>query len=170
MQGFTQKYTFVHLLNELPNGYEYSMKDWPLHVTLADVFAIEGNSRDILESLEKKLGSSQPVQSKVIGEKWFGEDRSVHVKLIDNTDELQKLHESIIEALANYGVAFNSPQYVQKGFVPHSTVQSDTQLEINDIVTFDSITLIDMFPDNDPYRRRILGTILLTGPEQVLSH
>jgi hypothetical protein len=33
------------------------------------------------------------------------------------------------------------------------------QLQIDDIVTFDSITLVDMFPDENPCQRRILGTV-----------
>jgi len=159
MQKLTQKYTIVHLLNDLPVGYEYSMANWPLHVTLADVFAIGGDLNDLLADLKEQLSARSTVKSEVVGEEWFGEDGSVHVKLLDKTAELQQLHETILAVLERYNVKFNSPEYTKEGFRPHSTVQEDGQLELNDIVTFDSITLIDMFPNEDPAQRRILGTV-----------
>ena len=159
MQKFTQKYTIVHLLNDLPVGYEYSMADWPLHVTLADVFAIDGDPNDLLVDLKEQLSTHSTVKSEVVGEEWFGEDRSVHVKLLNKTVELQQLHETILAILQSYNVKFNSPEYTREGFRPHSTVQKNGQLELSDVVTFDSITLIDMFPNEDPAQRRILGTV-----------
>ena len=41
MQNFTQKYTIICLLEEIPEGYEFSSNTGPLHVTLADTFSIE---------------------------------------------------------------------------------------------------------------------------------
>ena len=48
MPKFTQKYVLVHTFKDLPDGYEYSMADWPLHVTLADVFSIQGDYKDLI--------------------------------------------------------------------------------------------------------------------------
>lgn len=159
MEKLTQKYTIVHLINDLPDGYKYSMFNWPLHVTLADVFSIERDPADLLVELDKMLSSNLPIQSKVMGEEWFGEDKSVHVLLLNKTEELQKLHDSILRVLERYGVKFNSPQYTKEGFKPHSTVQKNEQLQLHESVTFDSVTLIDMFPEEDPLQRRVLGTI-----------
>lgn len=159
MQKLSQKYVIVHLIDDLPVGYEHSMKDWPPHVTLADVFAIKGDPKELLTDLDKKFGSNLSIKSKVIGEEWFGEDRSVHVKLLHKTEELQQLHEAILKVLEAHNVKFNNPQYTNEGFRPHSTAQKSGQLKLNDIVTFDSITLIDMFPEKNPFQRRILGTI-----------
>jgi 2'-5' RNA ligase len=159
MQKLTQKYVIAHLVTDLPDGYEYSMADWPLHVTLADVFAIDGDPNDLLVDLSKQLSAHSTVKSEVVGEEWFGEDRSVYVKLLNKTDELQQLHETILAVLQRHNVKFNSPEYTKEGFRPHSTVQKNGRLELNDVVMFDSVTLIDMFPDENPTRRRILGTV-----------
>lgn len=159
MQKLSQKYVIVHLIDDLPVGYEYSMNDWPLHVTLADVFAIESSPSELLYDLDKELSLNLSIKSKVIGEKWFGEDKNVHVKSLQKTEALQQLHDAVIRVLEAHGVKFNSPQYTKEGFVPHSTVQKSGELECNDIVIFNSITLIDMFPENNPLQRRILGTI-----------
>jgi 2'-5' RNA ligase len=159
MPKFTQKYVLVHTIKDLPDGYEYSMADWPLHVTLADVFSIQGDYKDLLRELRECLDGRRPVKAKVIGDEWFGCNKDVHVKLIGKTSDLQKLHETVLGILVGYGAVFNNPEYTKEGFRPHSTVQKTENLEIGDYVVFDSITLIDMYPDGNPYRRRVLGTI-----------
>lgn len=159
MPSFTQKYTIVQLIEDLPDGYEYSMKDWPLHVTLADVFAIDGVWTDLLKDLERRFKSQATFFSDLVANDLFGEYRSIKVKLLRKTDELQKLHDNIIRVLERHDVAFNSPQYTKAGFKPHLTEQSNGSLHIGDIVELRSITLIDMFPNEDPYRRKVLGTI-----------
>ena len=159
MPEFTQKYTIVHMLKDLPNGFEYSMKNWPLHVTIVDVFAVEGDLNSLLEDLRKNLDSSNVSDSWVTEEGFFGDDKSVHVMLVKKTNELQNLHDTIVEVLESYSVKFNSPQYTGSGFKPHATKQLNDSLKIGDAVKVNSVTLIDMFPDNDPYQRRVLGTI-----------
>lgn len=159
MQKFTQKYTIVHLMNSLPGGYEFLMKDWPAHITLADVFAIDGNSTGLLESLREMLSTVGPVQTKVIGEDWFGDDKSIHVMLFEKTNEFQQLHDEIVTVLKQFSVKFNNPEFTGEGFKPHSTVQKDGKLEIGANLTIDSITLIDMFPNDDFKKRKVLGTI-----------
>ena len=159
MQKLTQKYTLVHLLDDLPDGYEYSMKDWPLHITLADVFAIEGSPENLLKSLDTALSSFSSIKTKIVGEDWFGDDMSVHVKLIEKTDDLMILHDTIIDELKKLNAMFNNPQYTGAGFKPHATVKSNDNLIDRDAIIIDSITLIDMFPDNDPNNRRVMSTI-----------
>lgn len=159
MKKFTQKYVIVYLIKDLPLGYEYAMSSWPLHVTLLDVFAINGSSTDLIADLEKEFANSRPVTVRVIDKDLFGEDSDIPVALLNKTTELQHLHNKIIGVLKRYDVKFNNPEYVSDGFRPHSTIQKDKQLKIDDIVTVGSITLIDMFPNKDPRQRRILGTI-----------
>lgn len=159
MQKFTQKYTLVHTIKSLPDGYEFSMEDWPLHITMADVFAIKGNPQDLLKLLNEKLSNYGTVKSKVIGEDWFGDKKTVHVMLINKSYELQSLHETIIHGLEHFDVTFNTPQFIYEGFIPHSTVKDNEQLHEGYEVNLNSITLIDMFPDKNPFRRRVLGTI-----------
>jgi len=158
MSEFTQKYTIVHLFEELPDGFEYSMKSWPPHVTLADVFSIDGEWTDLLESLRDALDSKHISISQVNDEDFFGDDRSIQVMLLEKNSKLQHLHDTIVDVLESFKVKFNSPQYTKTGFMPHATKQQDG-LKMGDLVKFNSITLIDMFPDKDPYQRKVLGTI-----------
>lgn len=156
----TQKYTVIQLIEPLADGTEWEMGDWPLHVTLADVFSVDGNSKDILRALET-LKLTKPVSSQVVGEDWFGPKQNIKVKLLDKSPEFTDLHTQIIKALKSLNVRFNNPEYVLSGFKPHSTVQAEKGLKNNDVVEFNALTLIDMFPDENAYRRRIVHTLKL---------
>lgn len=161
MTKFTQKYVVVQFSKSLPDGHEYSMKDWPLHVTLADVFAIDGKWTSLFKDLNLILDNESAFFSKATVKDLFGDDRSTKVILIEKTSELQNLHKMIISVLEKHGAVFNSPEYVKEGFKPHVTEQAESKLRIGDIVEFSSLTLVDMFPNEDPYQRKVLGTVYL---------
>lgn len=162
MPRYTQKYTLAYLLKKLPDGFEYAREDWPPHVTLADVFAIEGGWQEVIKHLQSRLMNITPVESCISGEDRFGKDRTIPVQLIRKTNELQALHDLIIDILEAHDATFNSPEFTRDGFKPHSTIQKEGRLQPGDKIRFDSVTLIDLFPSNDPYQRRILGTIPLS--------
>jgi len=161
MTEFTQKYVIVSLVEPLGNDTEFMMADWPLHVTVADVFAIDGSVNELIEQLKDLKQSGNSISSKIVGDEWFGEDKSIHVRLVEITDELKDLHQRVLDVLVRSSVVFNNPEYTGPGFRPHSTVQSEDELKIGDIVAFKSLTVIDMFPGDDPYKRKVLGTVSL---------
>lgn len=159
MQKFTQKYAVVYLASPLSDGYEFPMSEWPLHVTLADVFAIDGDSKKLLPDFVAKFSLHLPIKTKVVGDEWFGDDKSVHVKLLDKTLAFQALHEEVLTVLARHNVKPNNPEYARAGYRPHSTVQKNSRFNMGNSITIDSLSLIDMFPGGDATRRRVLGTI-----------
>lgn len=159
MQVFTQKYTIVCFVDALPLNYDFSMDSWPPHVTLADVFAIDTEPLRLIEHLDKRLDSHSMLNAKTISEEWFGEKKTIRVGLIEKTNDLLGLHEEILNVLERHGVVFNNPEYTHQGFLPHITIEADTVFEPGTIIKFDSISLVDMFPDEDPYHRKVLGTI-----------
>ena len=163
MQQFSQKYTIIQLLEDLPEGFEYDWKSWPLHVTIADIFAIEWPI-DILQSkLEEFAQHQPPFNTTALNDEFFGPNRDVRVVLIEKTSELSSLHTGIVRLLKTGNVTFNNPQYTLEGFLPHSTVQRDSRLHQGDTVAFTSMSIIDMFPSEDPYRRKVIKTIPFKG-------
>jgi hypothetical protein len=70
-----------------------------------------------------------------------------------------KLHVDVIERLEKGGLALNDPQFSKEGFVPHSTVQLHARLNKGDTVVIDTLSIIDFFPDNNAYERKVLATI-----------
>lgn len=159
MTGFTQKYTIVQFFDDIQEGYEFSSSDWPLHSTVVDTFAIDWSIGKTAEILKGLLSTYEGVTSKAGDDRYFGENGQVQVTLIDRTESLLKLHRDILTALEAGGIILNDPQFAHDGFLPHATVQKNAHLNDGESVKFGSLSIVDMFPDKDPYRRKVLKTI-----------
>jgi hypothetical protein len=163
MQQFTQKYTIIQLFEDVPEGTEFSWSNWPLHSTIADVFAIDWDVPTMTEQLTQLLGSRTQATSVATEDVFFGPEKQTQVVLLKKTDDLVKLHYDVTELLEQGGLKLNDPQFAQEGFLPHSTVQQHARLNKGDAVTFNALSIIDMFPNKDPYQRKVLKTIKITG-------
>ncbi len=159
MQKFTQKYTIIQLFEDVPEGTQYSAGSWPLHSTIADTFAIGWDEATMIEKLTELLSTHAMATSVVEEDRFFGDQGQIQVALLRKTDSLVKLHYDVIGLLEQGGWKPNDPQFAKEGFLPHSTVQKHARLNQGDEVTFNALTIIDMFPNKDPYRRKVLKTI-----------
>lgn len=159
MQKFTQKYTLIQLFEDIPTGTQFSSSSWPLHSTIVDTFAIDWDVPTMVLRLEDYLSQKSPVESVVLDDTFFGEEGQIRVVLIQKNDELVALHEGIVILLEEGGLKLNDPQFALDGFLPHSTVQKHARLNKGDVITFNSLALVDMFPDENPYERKILAII-----------
>ena len=162
MQQFTQKYTIIQLFKDISEGTQFSASNWPLHVTIADTFAIDWDVPTMVEKLTQLLSSRTSATSVVENDRFFGDQRQVRVALLKKTDDLVKLHQDVIKVLERGGWKPNDPQFAKEGFLPHSTVQKHTRLNKGDEVIFNALTIIDMFPGENPYQRRVIKTIKIS--------
>lgn len=153
--GYSQKYTLVHFFAPLQDGSKFHMTEWPLHTTLADVFAIDRHKTDIDTKLSALASKANVVSVVAIDENVLG---TTPVVLLEKTAPLQQLHESIVSLLEKNGTMFNNPEFTRDGFLPHSTIQSSGRLQIGDEVSIDSMSLIDLFPNDDWQQRKVLAT------------
>ena len=159
MQPFTQKYAIIQLFESVTEGTEFPASNWPLHSTIADTFAIDWDVPTMTEKLAELLKDYPKATSVAEDDRFFGDNGQVQVVLIKKTDSLVRLHCDVIDLLEQGGWKPNDPQFAKGGFLPHSTVQPHGRLKKGDEVTFDALSIIDMFPNEDPYQRKVLGTI-----------
>lgn len=158
-QKFTQKYTIIQLFEDVPEGTQFSASNWPLHSTIVDTFAIDWDVPTLVKDLERLLGLHKQASSVAMEDAFFGPEKQTHVVLLQKTDSLVKLHYDVIELLEGGGLKLNDPQFARNGFLPHSTVQKHARLNKGDKVNFNALALIDMFPDENPYERKVLKII-----------
>ena len=90
---------------------------------------------------------------------FFGENGQVQVVLLVRTKSLIKLYLDVLAILEGGEIALNDPQFSRNGFLPHATVQIHARLNKGDKVRFTALSIIDMFPNEDPYMRKVLKTI-----------
>lgn len=155
---FSQKWAVAAFFNELPDGLEFSWDEAPLHATLAGVFAISFPGVEIAGLLEKCVDYFE--RFTVTGgptEQWG----SIKVTTLNYSEKFEELYLAVQNTMSRHGAVFNEPQYLRAGFKPHVTQQKAGRLESGHSKDIASVSLVDMFPGSDAYRRRILKTIKL---------
>lgn len=154
---YSQKYTLAAFLEPIKLGTEFSMADWPLHVTLADTFAIELNLA-LEQKLNKLLKRIPELNLSIGADATLGTTKAV---LVNNTNALQSLHNQIIDLLESTAAKFNNPEFTRIGFLPHITNPESLKLSLGDTIQLNTISLIDMFPREDWQQRKVISSYKL---------
>lgn len=158
---YSQKYAIVHFIEPVPEGTVFTSDTWPPHTTIADVFAIDLTTM-FLDALSKFIQSIPTVQTTIGNRAVLGSaEEPVYVRLLKENESLHALHNDVIDFLEKYAVQFNTPEYTRDGFLPHITMQLDTEITQNQALSIDSLSLIDMFPDDDWRKRKVISTFNL---------
>ncbi len=159
-----QKYCLVKLLEPLKEGDEFTaINYWPLHITLASNFMVDWEATDLFNKLTSVLSDIKPVTVSAGDDEFFGGERKIQVTVMNMTPELMTLHKQIVRTLKDAGAVFDEPQYNDDGYRAHATVQKAHRLNKGDGILIDEVTIVDMFPNQDITRRKILKTIKLGG-------
>lgn len=159
MGQFTQKYAIVQFFEDIEEGHVYSSNNWPLHSTVVDTFALQWSTDEIVAKLTDVLRHHATANSEAGDDRFFGDNGQVQVVLLGRTESLIKLHLDVLATLEDGEIALNDPQFARDGFLPHATVQKHARLNKGDKVRFTALSIIDMFPNEDPYMRKVLKTI-----------
>jgi hypothetical protein len=161
MQKFTQKYTIICLLEDIEEGASFASSDWPLHTTLVDTFVIDWSLDTLQNKIIEVAQEQDSTSTKGVGDEYFGPDKEVHVILLEKNEDLKTIHYALLQKLKGGNLRLNDPQYSEDGYLPHSTVQKHRQVKVGDEVSINNLALIDMFPNEDPYQRKVLKIIKL---------
>ena len=154
----SQNYCLVSFIEPVDLGSEFDMADWPLHVTLADVFSINLEGSNIELKLQELLSTQRIVSSITVKETVLG---TTKVLVIEKTAELNVLHTNIVNLLEDNGAIFNNPEYTREGFLPHCTIQKTQKLHTAQQVEITTIALIDMFPNENWQQRKVISLFSL---------
>lgn len=70
-RSFSQKYTVIQHLEDMPEGTAFSSSDWPLHVTIVDTFAVDWDAPTMIGRLESLLANHYGAASATEGDTFF---------------------------------------------------------------------------------------------------
>ena len=140
-------------------GHVFDWKQWPLHTTLAGVFAADWDAHDLESQIEHIANTQSPIEVAATTETFWGTEGEYHVMLLEKTPDILELHMKIHTLLHKCGAALNDPEYAGDGFVPHSTMQQHAHLQKGEKALLTSLSIIDMFPDGDGYKRKVVRTL-----------
>lgn len=133
-----------------------------MHVTLAANFAIDRHGAMLDKQLKNLLKNHQSIPTIAVADEYFGPLNNVLVTPLEMSPALMKLHLKIINLLRSCGGVFDEPQYIDNGFRAHATIQKNSRLRQGKEVIIDEASLVDMYPNSDINRRKILATFKFT--------
>lgn len=149
---YSQKYTLAYFLQPIDTGDSFHMTEWPPHITLADVFAVD-ITENLASDLQSYIDTLLPVTTSIKSGDVLG---TTPVWLLEDTPDLWNMHTSLVTILEKHGAVFNVPEFTRDGFIAHITKQAGSTLRLGDEVTVSGVSLLDLFPNKDWQQRKVL--------------
>jgi 2'-5' RNA ligase len=148
------RFVVVLPLMALEAGDEFTVADWPLHVTLVEPFSTERSAADVTDALARVAAGTTVIHAAADGDAMFGRRRDVPVTLVRDGGELAALREQALMALGTIGVDLGRPRLE---FRPHVTHKRHGRLRLGDRVELERLALIDMRPPEGSHHRRVVA-------------
>lgn len=156
----------VAFVEPVADGLEFPRDNWPLHITLVKFDVDGGPGTELPERIAGLI--DQPVRS-VLGQRLtigadagFGRMQSIPVNVVEPSQPLQSLHETLVRTVLDLPGKVPTPNYTMENYRPHVSHHGDKRTRPGDAVVLDRVALVDMAPDGDHTVRRILHLWELT--------
>lgn len=141
-------------------GYAFEAGDWPLHITFVGVHDVDWKNPKLVEAYEHLMKNQKPITTKGLNIGNLGpENNPTKVTFMEMNDDVIYLHTKLVEFLETRDATFNNPEFNKAGFIAHSTVQKYGRVEEGQKVAINKLALIDMFPNKDASKRKIIKII-----------
>ncbi|MEP6559613.1 MAG: 2'-5' RNA ligase family protein [Nakamurella sp.] len=142
-------------LEPLAVGDGFSLKDWPLHLTVAPTFVIDTELADVLTAIGPVLRSQAQLTVHAGPDEGFGHSGKIPVTLIEPSAELRGLHDRLVDGLVVVGATFDDPEFVGQGYRPHVTVTRAARVLLGETLTLRQAALVNMAPAGHRRLRRV---------------
>ncbi|MET3806044.1 hypothetical protein ABIB25_003053 [Nakamurella sp. UYEF19] len=164
-------------LRRLEVGEAFALRDWPLHVTVAPTFVLDGPARDagsddgcmldsaVLDSavlemvsaaIEGPLVECPSLRLLAAGDEGFGRSGAIPVTVVEPSVELDALHHLLVAALSDLGARFDDPEFTGSGYRAHVTVRQGRRVDTGDVLEPTQAVIVDMEPQGDARLRRVV--------------
>jgi len=150
-------------LRTLAAGDAFTLREWPLHVTVAPTFVIASGLPAVLPAVTEILLTQPTLRLRVGSEEGFGHAQNVPVSLVEPTAELNRLHSLLIAALLAVGAKFDDPEFIGAAYRPHITLKGADALPRGTGLTMSQAAVVDMAPAGERRLREVVWTTELTA-------
>jgi 2'-5' RNA ligase superfamily len=156
-------------LQPLTAGDGFTLREWPLHVTVAPTFVVDVDIETVLVAISPLLISQPRLRLRAGPDEGFGRSQSIPVTVVDPSPELNDLHARLKAALTAVGAVFDDPNFVGAGYRAHVTKTRLAHTHPGDVLKLDQAAVVDMAPEGDRRLRRVVWTIPLLNPPTDLT-
>jgi hypothetical protein len=147
-------------------GEAFSLRTWPLHVTVAPTFVTDADAAAVAAAIAPVVATTPAMSVTAAGEEGFGPSGRVPVTVLVPTPGLSTLHRRLIEALCTVGTAgtvFDDPEYTGPGYRAHVTVTAEARLQTDEVAVLRQAAIVDMEPIGPQRLRQVVWISELGG-------
>lgn len=148
------RFVVVLPLVPLAAGAEFTVADWPLHVTLVEPFSTDLPASAVIGIIGRVAEQAAAIRASGDEEAAFGRRRDVPVTLVRDGGELEALRSGALEALREAGVDLG---HVREEYRPHVSHKQERRLRWGERVELGTVALIDMRPDAGSHHRSVIA-------------
>lgn len=156
------RFVIIAPLTPLAVGDGFTLREWPLHLTVAPTFVITNGLPAVVSAVAPILLPQPGLRVCVGPEEAFGHARNVPVSTITATRELSELHVALVTALLAVGAHFDDPDIIGDAYRPHITLKGAAALRPGAGVTLRQAAVVDMAPEGERRVRTVVWTTRLT--------
>lgn len=147
-------------LDPLRKGDGFSLRDWPLHLTVAPTFTGIDLSTAVL-AITPILAAQRPFRLRVGPDEGFGHSQKIPVSVVLASAELIDVHVALLDVLRSIGAVFDDPEFVGTGYRAHVTVTRRARVHDGDELNLHQAAVVDMEPEGHRRLRRVVWTMTL---------
>lgn len=145
-------------LQPLAAGDGFSLREWPLHITVAPTFVVHQDCNAVISTISPVLRSQTRLLVLAGPDQGFGRSQAIPVTVVDPSPELTNLHHRLLIALTAVGAVFDDPDFTGAGYRAHVTKTRLAHVHPGDHLTLDQVAVVDMAPEGDRRLRRVVWT------------
>ncbi len=148
-------------LQPLDDGCGFTLREWPLHLTVAPTFTIATDVASLIATIAPIFIDRPAIGVRAGRDEGFGRRMNRAATVVDTSDELRALHGALCTALVRSGAHFDNPDFTGPGFRPHVTKTRRAALRAGEELELRQAAMVDMAPHGDRRLRRVLWTAAL---------
>ncbi len=156
------RFGIATLFEHVPDGYEFTNSEIPLHLTHVDVCEVDMEPAVFVTVLRNYLSSVEAFEIVPTEDAFLGPAADIPVTRIAQTPELMAFHVGLMDFLRGCGALFDNPQYSGDNYLPHITMQGARRVPLNHTLSVSSVSIGNKRTDVDSPPNRIIATIALS--------
>ncbi len=144
-------------LQPLDVGSGFTLREWPLHLTVAPTFDID-SLETAVAAVTPIVAAHSPLSVRAGHSEGFGRTMNRPAAVIEASARLVGLHEALRRSLVEAGAAFDHPEFTGLGYRPHVTRTRSASVSDGDLLDLRQAAVVDMAPHGDRRLRRVVWT------------
>jgi 2'-5' RNA ligase len=155
------RFGLATVFEDVPDGYEFTDANTPLHLTHVDVCEIDLDPSEFINKLREHLRDTHSFEITPTEDTFFGPEKNIPVTLIAMNTELKAFHAQLMRFLRSQSAVFDNPQFHDDQYSPHISIYGQRRVLLDQPLTIKSISVGNKRTGIENPPNRIIATIPL---------